>query len=63
MTLVKNTIVESWPAIKEDLKSFITDTDAWIIFELKGAYETRDWNKVEKILDVMDIVHNLSHGH
>ncbi len=60
---MKHTILESWPAIKEDLKSFISDTDAWIINELKEAYEASDWNKVEKILDVMEMVHNLSHGH
>lgn len=60
---MKHTILESWSAIKEDLKSFISDTDAWIINELKEAYEASDWNKVEKILDVMEMVHNLSHGH
>jgi hypothetical protein len=63
MVQEKHNILESWPAIKDDLKSFISDIDAWIISELKGAYETGDWKKVEKILEVMEMVHNMSHGH
>ncbi len=59
----ESTILEAWPAIKKDLHNFLSDTDAWIISEIKSAYETRDWDKIEKLIDVMDTVHNLSHGH
>jgi len=63
MTETKSTILESWPAIKEDLRDFLSDTDAWIISEIKKAYEYKDWEMVLKLIDVMDTVHNLSHSH
>ena len=57
------TILESWPMLKEDLISFLSDTDAWVITELKKAYETKDWGRIGNIIDVMDSIHNLSHSH
>ena len=63
MTDIKYTILESWPALKDDLISFISDTDAWIITELRSAYQAKDWVKVDNIIDVMESVHSLSHPH
>ncbi len=57
------TILESWPMLKEDLISFLSDTDAWVIAELKKACETQDWDKISNVIDVMDLIHNLSHSH
>lgn len=57
------TILESWPMLKEDLISFLSDTDAWVIAELKKAYEAKDWGRINNIIDVMDSIHNLSHSH
>ncbi len=57
------TILESWPILKEDLISFLSDTDAWVIAELKKAYEAKDWGRIGNIIDVMDAIHNLSHSH
>ncbi|MBI2831998.1 MAG: hypothetical protein HYX79_07055 [Chloroflexi bacterium] len=59
----KYTILESWPALKEDLKSFLSDTDAWAILELKKAYEAKDWETVHRIIEVMEFLHNMSHQH
>ncbi len=56
-------IVESWPMLREDLVSFLRDTDGWVIAELKTAYEARDWDRVNSVIDVMDAVRDLSHGH
>jgi len=56
-------ILESWPMLKEDLISFLSDTDAWVIAELKKACETQDWGKISNVIDVMDSIHNLSHAH
>jgi hypothetical protein len=56
-------ILESWPALKDDLESFLSDTDAWIIAELKKACQAGDWGSVRKIIEVMEVVHNLNHGH
>ena len=63
MLETKYTIIESWPWLKEDLISFLSDTDAWIIAELKDAFQTKNWGKVGKVVDVMESVHTLSHSH
>jgi hypothetical protein len=49
--------------LKEDLISFLSDTDAWIITELKKARKTKDWGRIGKVIDVMESVHDLSHSH
>ena len=59
----ERTILESWPMLKEDLLSFLGDTDAWVITELKKACQTKDWGRISNIIDVMDSIHNLSHSH
>jgi hypothetical protein len=59
----KHTILESWPMLKEDLISFLSDTDAWIITELKKARKTKDWGRIGRVIDVMESVHDLSHSH
>jgi len=63
MSQIEQTILESWPALKDDLTNFLADTDAWIISALKEAHNTKDWGKVLKIVDVMEMVHNMSHSH
>jgi hypothetical protein len=63
MPETKNTIVDTWPMIKEDLVAFLSDTDAWIIAELKNAHEAKDWVRISKVIEVMDSVHSLSHSH
>ena len=63
MSEMKYTILESWPELKEDLESFLSDTDAWIISELKKAHQVKDWKAILKVLEVMELVHNLNHSH
>ena len=63
MSNIEYTILESWPMLKEDLISFLSDTDAWVIAELRKACETQDWDKISNVIDVMDSIHNLSHSH
>ena len=63
MANAEYTILESWPMLKEDLINFLSDTDAWVITELKKAYQTKDWGRINNIIDVMDSIHNLSHSH
>jgi hypothetical protein len=57
------TILESWPMLKEDLINFLSDTDAWVITELRKAYQAKDWGRISNIIDVMDSVYNLPHSH
>ncbi len=63
MSEKKHTIIDSWPSLKNDLGTFLTDTDAWVIAQLTDAYDTKDWNAVGKLLEIMNFVHNLSHSH
>ena len=63
MSETKYTILESWPALKEDLGSFLSDTDAWIISELKKAHQAQNWETILKVIDVMELVHNMAHSH
>jgi len=59
----KHSIIDSWPQLKDDLSIFLSDTDAWVIAKLTSAYKTKDWEAVGTLLEIMDFVHNLSHGH
>jgi hypothetical protein len=59
----KQTILESWPMLKEDLVSFLSDTDAWVVVELKKASAAEDWRRVNSVIDLMDTLHNMSHSH
>jgi len=63
MSEMKYKILESWPALKEDLISFLSDTDAWIIAELKNAHRAEDWEKILNVIEIMESVHTLSHSH
>ena len=58
-----HTIINSWPYLQDDLGAFLSDTDAWVITHLRNAYETKNWDAVGKLLEIMDFVHNLSHSH
>ena len=63
MANTEYTILESWPMLKEDPISFLSDTDAWVIAELKLASKTKDWARIGNLIDVMDCVHDLTHSH
>ncbi len=63
MSSTRCTILESWPALREDLEGFLSDTDAWIIAELKKSYQAHDWESVRKVIEMMELVHNMSHEH
>ncbi len=63
MPVIKNTILDSWPELKGDLVQFLSDTDAWTVAMLKEAHAAKDWARVQTIIDVMDLLHNMSHGH
>jgi hypothetical protein len=63
LAVKKSTIIDSWPALKKDLLDFLSDTDAWVIAALKEARAARDWDRVDKLIAIMDMVHTMSHGH
>jgi len=63
MSNIEYSILESWPMLKEDLISFLSDTDVWVVTEFKKACKAKDWGKIGSIIDVMDSIHSLSHSH
>ena len=63
MSQIKYTILESWPQLKEDLENFLSDTDAWAILQLKEAHEAKDWMKVGNLIEMMELLHDISHAH
>ena len=63
MSQLEYTILESWPALKADMKSFLSDTDGWAISELNKAHEEKDWVKVQNVVGVMELLHDISHSH
>ena len=56
MSQIRHTILDSWPGLKEDLGSFLSDTDAWMISQLKKAHEAKDWAKVLDLIDIMELL-------
>ena len=63
MSDIKATILESWPDLKDDLAQLLKDTDCWIIEKLEEANASKDWAAVSKIIEIMKMIHNLSHSH
>ena len=63
MTDMKCKILESWPGLQEDLKNFLSDTDVWIISELKEARADENWQRVSDVIEIMELVHSVSHAH
>ena len=63
MSEIKATILESWPDLKDDLEQLLKDTDCWIIDKLEKAHARKDWGEVSKIIEIMKMIHNLSHTH
>jgi hypothetical protein len=63
LSVNKHNIIDSWPQLKDDLGTFLSDTDAWMITQLRDAYKTKDWEAVKTLLEIMDFLHNLSHSH
>ena len=59
----KDTILESWPGLKEDLITFLSDTDSWIVTELRKGIKAKDWSRITKVVEIMESMHNLSHSH
>ena len=52
LEILKRKIFESNGRVKELAKA-----------ELKKACETRDWDRIARVIDVMDSLHALSHSH
>jgi len=52
----KNTIIELWPILKDDMTKFISDRPGWLINTLEKARDkkgTRGWNDVETVINIL----------
>ncbi len=52
----KNTIIELWPILKDDMTKFISDRPGWLINALEKARDkkgTRGWNDVETVINIL----------
>ena len=52
----KNTIIELWPILKDDMTKFISDRTGWLINALEKARDkkgTRGWNDVETVINIL----------
>ena len=63
MSEMKYTITGSWPGIKDDLQNFLSDTDGWAINELQNARDAKNWETVNAVIEVMEMLHDISHDH
>jgi len=60
---IKYTILESWPMIKEDFQGFIKDPTWWFIDRLEHAAGDRDWEEVNKLIDIFKLVNSTFEPH
>ena len=52
----KNTIVELWPVLKDDMTKFISDRPGWLINVLEKARDKkgiRGWNGFETVINIL----------
>jgi hypothetical protein len=63
MNKLKDTILESWPMIKDDFESFTKDPYCWFITELEKAQTNKDWETIEKLIDIFKMVNSPSDTH
>ena len=52
----KNTIIELWPILRDDMTKFISDRPGWLINALEKARDKkgiRGWNDVETVINIL----------
>jgi hypothetical protein len=56
MSEKKNTIIELWPILKDDMTKFISDRPGWLINALEKARDkkgSRGWDDVETVINIL----------
>ncbi len=59
MTGEKNTILELWPILKDDMEKFISDRPGWLISALEKARDkkgSKGWNDVETVINILQFL-------
>ncbi len=61
--LNKYTILESWPMIKEDFEAFTKDPTCWFIERFEKAARDKDWETVNKLIEIFKLVNSPHEEH
>ena len=59
----KCTILESWPMLREDFEVFTKDPTCWFIDHFEKAASIRDWESINKLIEIFKVVNTLHEGH
>ena len=59
----KYTILESWPMIREDFEAFTKDPTWWFIERLENTARDRDWESVNKLIEIFKLVNSPAEEH
>ena len=59
----KYTIVESWPMLREDFEAFTKDPTCWFIDRFEKAASTKDWESINKLIEIFKVVNSPHEGH
>ena len=61
----ENTILQSWPMIRKDFEAFTNDPTCWFIDHFEKAARDKDWEAVNKLIDIFKLVNSPheEHGH
>ena len=55
----KQTILQLWPMIKEDMEEFISDRPGWLINALQRALNrkgSKGWKDVETVINILQFL-------
>ena len=55
--LNKCTILDSWPMIRDDFEELRKDPYCWFINELEKARVSEEWEAVDKLIDIFNVLH------
>ena len=59
----KRTLLESWPMIREDFDAFTQDPTCWFIDRFEKAAGEKDWEAINKLIDIFKIINRAHEGH
>ena len=51
-----HSVLEMWPAIKDDFKNFMSDRPGWLIAALENACNKKGpggWRDVERVIEIL----------
>jgi len=59
----KQSILEFWPLLKDDFEAFSQDPTYWFLDHFEKAAAARDWESIDKLIEIFKIVNGPHEGH